>query len=397
MARLVNNYVERFTLAQRIEHWVLTLSFTTLAITGIPQRYAGAGWAELAIGLMGGIEMVRVIHRMAAIVLMFVSIYHLIAVAYKVFVHRVRLSMLPTPKDVVDFLDMLRYNLGLAKNRPRFDRYSYEEKLEYWAVVWGTAIMAITGFMLWNPIATTRFLPGEFVPAAKAAHGGEALLAVLAIITWHIYNVHVKHFNKSMFTGKLTREEMEHEHPLELVRLQVDLEQPPVPREVIRRRERIFMPVAAVVTLVWLMGVYAFTSFESTAITTVPRRTPVVVFAPFTPTPAPPVATPTPRPLLVTPTPRGILIPLASVPSFQQDVLPVLEMRCGQCHGTIAGLNLTSYEGIKAGGNSGPAVVPGNPDESLLVQKMQGPHPVQLSKPELDLLGAWIAAGAPDN
>ncbi len=213
MARLLNDYVERFTVAQRIEHWVLTISFTVLAITGIPQRYAGAGWAEAAIALMGGIEMVRRIHRLAAIVLMLECIYHVISVSYKVFVHRIRLSMLPTPKDVMDFLDVIRYNLGWAKRRPRFDRYSYEEKFEYWAVVWGTLIMAITGFMMWNPIATTRFLPGEFIPAAKAAHGGEALLAVLAIITWHVYNVHIKHFNKTMFTGKLTREEMEHEHP----------------------------------------------------------------------------------------------------------------------------------------------------------------------------------------
>ncbi len=76
--------------------------------------------------------------------------------------------------------------------------------------------MIITGFMMWNPIATARFLPGDFIPAAKAAHGGEALLAVLAIIVWHMYGVHIKHFNKSMFTGKISEEEMLDEHPLEL-------------------------------------------------------------------------------------------------------------------------------------------------------------------------------------
>lgn len=397
MARLLDNYVERFTVAQRIEHWVLTISFTILAITGIPQRYTGAHWAELAIGLMGGIELVRMIHRVSAIVLMLVSAYHVIAVAYRVFVHRVWLSMLPVPKDVIDFLDVIRYNLGLARNRPRFDRYSYEEKFEYWAVVWGTAIMAITGFVLWNPIATTRFLPGEFIPAAKAAHGGEALLAVLAIITWHVYNVHIKHFNKSILSGKLTREEMEHEHPLELVRLEADLQQSPVPGEVIRRRERVFMPVAAVLTVLLLVAVYGFATFEQTAIATVPRRTPVVIYAPFTPTPRAPVATPTPGPLLVTPTPRVIMTPLAGVPGFRADVLPILEMRCGQCHGTIAGLDLTSYQGVKAGGNSGPVVISGHPDESLLVQKMGRPHPVQVSKPELDIVRTWIAAGAPNN
>ena len=86
---------------------------------------------------------------------------------------------------------------------PQEARYTFGEKVEYWSVVWGTVIMAVTGFMMWNPISTLRFLPGEAIPAAKAAHGGEAVLAVLAIIIWHFYHVHIKTFNKSMFTGKL--------------------------------------------------------------------------------------------------------------------------------------------------------------------------------------------------
>ena len=83
-------------------------------------------------------------------------------------------------------------------------------------MVWGTFIMIITGFMMWNPIATTNYLPGQFIPAAKVAHGGEAVLAALAIILWHFYHVHLRHFNKSMFIGKMTRHEMEEEHPAEL-------------------------------------------------------------------------------------------------------------------------------------------------------------------------------------
>ena len=79
--------------------------------------------------------------------------------------------------------------------------------------------MIATGFMLWNPIATARLLPGEFIPAAQVVHGGEALLAILAVLVWHFYAVHLRQFNRSMFTGELSEEEMEHEHPLELERI----------------------------------------------------------------------------------------------------------------------------------------------------------------------------------
>ena len=111
------------------------------------------------------------------------------------------------------------YYFGLRKHKAYYGRYNYAEKAEYLAVVWGTVIMGITGFMMWNPIATTRYLPGEFIPAAKAAHGGEAVLAVLAIIIWHFYHVHIRHLNKSMFTGKITEKEMAHEHPAELAQI----------------------------------------------------------------------------------------------------------------------------------------------------------------------------------
>ena len=113
-------------------------------------------------------------------------------------------------------LTWIAFNLGLRKEHPHLPRYNFGEKAEYLAVVWGTIVMAITGFMMWNPITTTRFLPGSVIPAARAAHGAEAVLAVLSIIIWHMYNVHIKRFNKSMWTGKLSREAMEEEHAEEL-------------------------------------------------------------------------------------------------------------------------------------------------------------------------------------
>ncbi len=276
----------RFDIFQRSEHIILLVSFTVLAVTGLPQMYSQQPWATVMILGMGGIETVRIIHRVAAVALILGTIYHFVALAYRIYVKRVALTMLPGLQDVKDGLQALGHNLGIVKSAPRMGRYNFGEKIEYWAVIWGTVVMVITGFMLWNPIATTSVLPGEFIPAAKAAHGGEALLAVLSILTWHFYHVHVKRFNRSMFTGYISREEMEEEHALELEEIEQGLPRVEPNPEVINRRRRVFLPVAAVVTVLLLIGLYFFVTFEQTAITTVPRQ-PIDVFVPVTPLPEP--------------------------------------------------------------------------------------------------------------
>jgi hypothetical protein len=165
-------------------------------------------------------------------------------------------------------------------------KFNFGEKFEYWALVWGTGVMIITGFMLWNPIATTNILPGEFIPAAQAAHGGEALLAVLAIIIWHMYNVHIKHFNPSMFTGKLPRHQMEEEHALEMERLDKGGRPwPELDLPVRRRRERNYIIVSVIVgVLILAVLIWAFT-FEETALETIDRATREVVVPLATPVP----------------------------------------------------------------------------------------------------------------
>jgi formate dehydrogenase gamma subunit len=261
----------RFARTDRLQHATMVLSFLVLAVTGLPQKfiYLNNHFLDDTIELLGGIEKVRVVHRWAATVLMLTTVYHLIAVGYRTLVRRVRLSMIPRFQDVVDAWQSVRYNLGLASERPRLDRYTWEEKVEYWSLLWGTVVMIVTGFMLWNPIATARFLPGEFIPAAQVVHGGEALLAILAVLVWHFYAVHLRSFNRSMFTGRMSEHEMEEEHPLELERIKAGAE-PEADPLTVRRRERIFRPVAAVVTLALLAGIYWFVTFEQTAITTLP-------------------------------------------------------------------------------------------------------------------------------
>lgn len=379
----------RFTIFQRVEHFVLLLSFSLLGFTGLPQKFINSPISIAIINALGGIEGTRVVHRVSATVLMVVSIYHLLEVIYKVFVQRTEWTMLPLIEDFNHVIQDVLYYIGLRKHPAHYGRYNYGEKMEYLAVVWGTVVMAITGFMMWNPIATARYLPGEAIPAAKAAHGGEAVLAVAAIILWHFYNVHLRHFNKSMFTGKMTREEMRHEHPAELA--EIESGQKPVltnPNE-LKKRQRIFYPFAAVVAIVSAFGIYGFVTFEQTAITTLPNRETVAVFVPITPTPRPtPTLTPTPVPGQET-----------AADTWDGKYGELFRLRCSTCHGVTAvgGLSLADYQKALEGGNSGPAIVPGDPDRSKLVEvQSAGNHPGQLTPEELEDVINWIKSGAPE-
>jgi cytochrome b subunit of formate dehydrogenase/mono/diheme cytochrome c family protein len=391
----------RFSRWQRIEHAILIASFTTLAVTGLPQKFADAPISQTIVAIFGGVEAIRIVHRLAAIALMAQSIYHVVAVLYRVLVRRASLSMFPVLEDFKHLVQDVLFYLGLRKRKGYYGRYSYAEKAEYLAVVWGTLIMIITGFMMWNPIATAQVLPGEVIPAAKVAHGGEAVLAVLAIILWHFYNVHIKHLNKSMFTGALTREEMQHEHPAELALIEAGRADKPLPAQALRRRQRVFVPIAAALTLTLGFGLIRFITFEQTAIDTAPRGEAVRAFVPFTPTPSPtpsptlpPTATPTPAP--ATPTPAASA---AAVEAWSGGIDQLIAARCAACHvnAALGELSLKTYADALKGGRSGPAVAPGDPDASVLIQiQSKGGHAGQLSDEELAKFIAWIETGAPE-
>jgi len=264
----------RFRPGARIEHIILLVSFTILVITGIPQKFSDNSFAVSMIELMGGIETVRVIHRYAAFILAAGSIYHLITASYRIYVKRERMRMVPDMKDAKDVRDFVFYNIGVKEEHPKMRKFNFGEKFEYWAVVWGIAVMGVTGFMLLNPLATTSILPGEFIPAALAAHGWEAVLAATAIIVWHFYNVLFKHFNPSMWTGKLPKDQMEEEHALELERLEAGgTPWPEIAKTVLFRRRRIFIISSLIIGGLLLAVIVWMFTFEETAITTIPRVT----------------------------------------------------------------------------------------------------------------------------
>lgn len=371
---------ERFHWSQRVAHAILLTSFTLLGLTGLPQKFSQAGWAQAMIQFFGGIETTRLIHHFSAIALMLLSIYHLLDAGYKIFVRRVRLSMLPGVKDLSDALQAFLYNIGIAKKRPQMGRYTFEEKAEYWALIWGTVIMGITGFFMWNPITTTRFLPGEIIPASKAAHGGEALLAVMAIIVWHMYGVHIKRFNKAMFTGKQTEHEMLEEHPLELADIKAGVNDRPLDLKSLKKRKAVYYPVAGVLGALMLLGVYGFIIGEKTAITTVqPPPNQVPIYVPQTPTPIPTVTVP------------GISFENLTWDGY---IGSLLQGKCSSCHGTtqaMKGLSFSSYALAMKGSADGAVILPGNSEDSILIRVQQaGGHASQLSPEEMVAIQKWI-------
>jgi cytochrome b subunit of formate dehydrogenase len=209
----------RFSQSQCFEHYILMATFGSLALTGLLQtfsRFALIGWI---IQALGGIEALRTVHHLAAAGLALQSVYHVAQILVTWFVKRERGGMWPAVRDFRNLAQTVMFNVGLAKQKPESDRYNTEEKLEYWALLWGTPIMGITGFILWFPTIATLILPGEVVPVAQAIHSWEAVLATLAILTWHMYHTNIKEKNRSIFTGTMTEEEMQHAHPLEYRRI----------------------------------------------------------------------------------------------------------------------------------------------------------------------------------
>ncbi len=211
--------IRRFDLSQSYQHLVLLSSFTILAFTGLLQTFSQHRLVAAIVNLLGGVDDLRSVHRGAAIALIAVTLYHAWQILETWFVKRERGGMWPRMKDLQDFVQMILYNLDKRPNPPQFDRFSFDEKIEYWALIWGQIVMITTGVVMWFPLVITRFLPGQAIPIARALHRWEAILAVLSILIWHMYHTQIKTRNTSIFTGFMDEDEMIHEHPLEYDRI----------------------------------------------------------------------------------------------------------------------------------------------------------------------------------
>lgn len=207
--------IVRLTPNQRVQHWLLLTSFIALVISGFALQYPDSWIASLA----GGSEYVRrIIHRIAAVVMLAVGIYHL---AYLGLSKEGRLwlkDMLVRGKDFKDVIGNFGYYLGVSKAKPKIARFGYAEKAEYWAVVWGTVIMGLTGLMIWFKLGIFAFLPRWAIDVALAIHFYEAVLATLAIVVWHFYHVifdpDVYPVNFAFLDGRVSEAHYREEHEL---------------------------------------------------------------------------------------------------------------------------------------------------------------------------------------
>jgi len=216
--RAANLTVVRMTLSQRTQHIILAVSFIALAVTGFALKFPDS-WIAKA---MGSSEMFRRwSHRIAGVVLLVAGAYHVIYLLRTREGRQLVKDFLPVKKDLKDLTDSARYLTGLSTAKPRIGRFGYAEKMEYWAVLWGTIIMGVTGLVIWFKMDVTRFLPRWAVDVALTIHYYEAILACLAILVWHFYHVifdpDVYPLNWASWNGKVSKHWQEAEHPLDQV------------------------------------------------------------------------------------------------------------------------------------------------------------------------------------
>jgi formate dehydrogenase gamma subunit len=214
-----NPFMTRMTLNQRWQHVTLLTSFILLVITGFALKFPDTWIGHLLVSHAGGEQVRSLLHRIAGVVLIGAGIYHICYLITAREGRRFFRDMMPKPKDAFDVIGVLRYYLGLSKDRPKFGRFSYAEKAEYWALVWGTIIMAVTGIMMWAKVSTGNLLARWWVNVATTIHFYEAILATLAIIVWHFYMVFldpdIYPMNWAWWDGKMPVEKYRHEHELD--------------------------------------------------------------------------------------------------------------------------------------------------------------------------------------
>jgi cytochrome b subunit of formate dehydrogenase len=213
-----NPMMTRMSENQRWQHLILLTSFIVLVITGFALKFPNSWIAEM-LGNGNGEKLRGLVHRIAGVILIGAGIYHLFYLAMSREGRRLIRDVAPRPRDAFDAWGTMSYYLGLSKVRPQFGRFSYAEKAEYWALVWGTALMALTGIMMWAKVWVGNLLARWWVDVATSIHFYEAILATLAILVWHFYQVFldpdVYPMNWAWWDGKMPVVHYRHEHGLD--------------------------------------------------------------------------------------------------------------------------------------------------------------------------------------
>jgi cytochrome b subunit of formate dehydrogenase len=227
-AKSSERYYSRFSLGQRYLHGFLALTFLGLAMTGLTLRFSNTVWASTLARAVGGYGTVLFFHLFNAVVLTIAFLIHVANVVYRIIARKEYSllwgpsSMVPNLKDLQDVIAQLKWFVFRGP-KPKFGRYAYWEKVDYWGVFWGMAIIGFSGYAMWFAPFFGKFLPGWCLNVALLIHGEEAILAVGFIFTVHFFNTHLRPESFPMdlviFTGRVTEEELKHRHPEEYRKL----------------------------------------------------------------------------------------------------------------------------------------------------------------------------------
>jgi cytochrome b subunit of formate dehydrogenase len=224
MNESATRYYTRFSLGQRYLHATLAGTFLGLAFTGLTLRFSSEHWAGVLARAVGGFSAILFFHKFCGFVLTVAFIIHVANIAYRVVAKREYsliwgpTSMVPRLKDLQDFVANLKWFIWRGP-KPKFGRYGYWDKVDYWAVFWGMAVIGLSGYAMWFAPFFAKFIPGSWLNIALLIHGEEAILAIGFIFTIHFFNTHLRPENFPMdltiFTGTETSEQLEHRHPEE--------------------------------------------------------------------------------------------------------------------------------------------------------------------------------------
>ncbi|MFQ5605534.1 MAG: formate dehydrogenase subunit gamma [bacterium] len=222
----------RWTLNERIQHWIMAASFILLVLTGFGLKYPEAWWVRPFAGIEWLFDLRGLLHRIAGAIFILLGFYH---TWYMLGTRRGRSltsAFLPKVQDLRDLSQNISYNLGLSKHPPKFGHFSYMEKAEYLALIWGAVVMGVTGLLLWFDGITLKFFSKWIIDLLTVIHLYEAWLATLAIVVWHFYyvilNPDIYPLNTSMVDGKITEKEFRDEYYLEWLAMQENSKEEPL-------------------------------------------------------------------------------------------------------------------------------------------------------------------------
>lgn len=208
---------QRMTFDEIMQHIILAVSFIGLGITGFALRFPDTWWANLLAYAGMNEEVRRFTHRALAIALVLSSFYHIWFLLFTRRGKKLLVAIFPKFSDIGEVIGNMLYYFGLKKEPPRFGMYDYTQKAEYWALIWGTVVMGVTGVVLWFPGIATSWLPAWVVRVCETIHYYEAILAVSAIVIWHFFFVIIlpKEYPMSWtwLTGRMSKHEWKETHP----------------------------------------------------------------------------------------------------------------------------------------------------------------------------------------